>query len=75
MPQNGLMDEVKSQDSPPTRPYVTEAPPTQPTQRLQGEKAVNEVSGAAVYRNPEASIASWLMLQQQNEQSEKLHVS
>lgn len=55
------MDEVKSQDSPPTQPYVTEAPPTHPTQRLQDGKAVNEINGAAVYRNPEASITSLLM--------------
>lgn len=68
MPADGLTDAAKSQDSPPTQAHLTEVPPTRPTpERLQGEKVVNEVSGAAVYRNPEASISSWLMPQQHNE--------
>lgn len=70
---DGLMDAAKSQDSPPTQAHVTEVPPTRPTQQLQGEKVVNEVSGAAIYRNPEASIKFWLMSQKHNEESGKPH--
>lgn len=56
VPLNSFAD-VKSQENPPTRANVTEIPPTPPTQRPQDKRSLN-VSGAAAYRNPEASITS-----------------
>lgn len=58
MPVKGFADAVKSQESPPTQANVTEIPPTPPTQWPQDERSLN-VSGAAAYRNPEASITSY----------------
>lgn len=57
VPLKGFADAAKSQESPPTQADVTEVPPTPSTQRPHVERSLN-VSGAAAYGNPEASITS-----------------
>lgn len=58
---NDTTDVVKPQESPSIRPHLTEITPTPPSHRPQDEKSVIEVSGAAVYRNPEVCITSDLV--------------
>ncbi|XP_056235500.1 olfactomedin-like 2Ba isoform X1 [Seriola aureovittata] len=50
---NSTTDEVKPQESPPIEADVTESPPTPRPPRYQDKTRLSEVSGAAVYQNPD----------------------
>lgn len=58
--QNDTTVEVKPGESllPPIKVDVTENPPPPPPQQHQDKRRLGDVSGAAVYRNPEVSVAS-----------------
>ncbi|XP_071343756.1 olfactomedin-like 2Ba isoform X2 [Trachinotus anak] len=50
---NSTTNEVRPQESPPIQADVTESPPTPRPHRQQDTRRLSEVSGAAVYQNPE----------------------
>lgn len=53
---NSTTNEVKPQESPPTQAEVTESPPTTQPRRYPDQKRLSEISGAAVYQNPDVSV-------------------